>query len=167
MKVLQVHNFYQQAGGEDQVVAAEHALLSAHGHTVLQYTAHNNSVAELSGSALAVKTIWNRDTDRNIRRLIASEQIELLHVHNTLPLVSPSVYSAAAAMNVPVVQTLHNYRSVSGCYVLPPRPNLRIMFAKNSKATGRYTPLLSWQRGRERCCERNAGDPYFTGHLSA
>jgi glycosyltransferase involved in cell wall biosynthesis len=110
MKVLQVHNFYQQAGGEDQVVAAEHSLLTAHGHTVLQYTVHNDSVAQISAPALAVKTVWNRDTDRNIRRLIASEQIELLHVHNTLPLVSPAVYSAAAAQNVPVVQTLHNYR---------------------------------------------------------
>ena len=38
------------------------------------------------------------------------ENVDLLHVHNTLPLISPAVYSAAAAQNVPVVQTLHNYR---------------------------------------------------------
>lgn len=110
MKVLQVHNFYQQAGGEDQVVAAEHALLSSHGHTVLQYTVHNDAVTQIPPASVAVKTIWNSETYRNIQRLVQNERVDLLHVHNTLPLVSPSVYSAAAAQNVPVIQTLHNYR---------------------------------------------------------
>jgi glycosyltransferase involved in cell wall biosynthesis len=33
-----------------------------------------------------------------------------MHVHNTFPLISPAAYYAASAENVPVVQTLHNYR---------------------------------------------------------
>ena len=32
MKIVQVHNYYQQAGGEDGVVAAEKELLRSHGH---------------------------------------------------------------------------------------------------------------------------------------
>jgi len=35
-----------------------------------------------------------------------------MHVHNTFPAASPSVYAAAAAQRVPVIQTLHNYRFV-------------------------------------------------------
>jgi hypothetical protein len=32
MRVLIVHNYYQQAGGEDSVVANERAMLESHGH---------------------------------------------------------------------------------------------------------------------------------------
>jgi len=110
MKVLQVHNFYQQAGGEDRVVAAERTLLESHGHSVFQYTVHNDSVNQLSPLSLAVKTVWNQGSYSAVRQLISAQNIDLVHVHNTLPLVSPSVYWAAAAQHVPVVQTLHNYR---------------------------------------------------------
>jgi len=110
MRVLQVHNFYQQAGGEDRVVAAEQALLGSNGHEVFQYTVSNEAVNQLPVVELGMKTIWNGATYRNVRRLIAQQAIDILHVHNTLPLVSPSVYYAAKAERVPVVQTLHNYR---------------------------------------------------------
>jgi glycosyltransferase involved in cell wall biosynthesis len=110
MRVLQVHNFYQQSGGEDRVVAAEHALLADHGHSVVQYTPHNDAVNKMSALEVGVKTVWNHETYRNIRHLIAEQGVELVHVHNTLPLVSPAVYYAAAAQRTPVVQTLHNYR---------------------------------------------------------
>ncbi|MDY2912603.1 MAG: glycosyltransferase family 4 protein, partial [Agathobacter sp.] len=45
-----------------------------------------------------------------IKRLIKSENIEIVHVHNTLNLISPAVYYAARAMKVPVIQTVHNFR---------------------------------------------------------
>jgi glycosyltransferase involved in cell wall biosynthesis len=110
MRVLQVHNFYQQAGGEDRVVAAEQELLSSNGHEVFQYTVSNESVNKLPVIELGIKTIWNGATYRCVRRLIAEQAIDILHLHNTLPLISPSVYYAAKAARVPVVQTLHNYR---------------------------------------------------------
>jgi glycosyltransferase involved in cell wall biosynthesis len=110
MKILQVHNFYQQAGGEDQVVAAERALLLSHGHTVLQYTVHNDDIQQMSSLALGAATIWNQETYRRVQRLISEQSVELMHLHNTLPLISPSVIWAAAAEKAAVIQTLHNYR---------------------------------------------------------
>jgi glycosyltransferase involved in cell wall biosynthesis len=110
MRILQIHNFYQQAGGEDRVVAAERALLASHGHKVFQYSVHNDAVEKVSVVELGVKTIWNGAMYRNVRRLIAEQSVDIVHVHNTLPLISPSVYYAAGAEKVPVVQTLHNYR---------------------------------------------------------
>jgi glycosyltransferase involved in cell wall biosynthesis len=110
MKILQVHNFYRQAGGEDRVAAAEQALLSGNGHEVFQYTVSNDAVSKMHSIALGVKTVWNGTTYREVRRFIAEKSIDIMHVHNTLPLISPAVYYAAAAQNVPVVQTLHNYR---------------------------------------------------------
>jgi glycosyltransferase involved in cell wall biosynthesis len=110
VKILQVHNFYQQTGGEDLVVGDEARLLEAHGHGVVQYTAHNDNVTAYSPVELAQRTIWNRQAYRELRETIVRHRPQLVHVHNTLPLLSPSVYYAAHAEGLPVVQTLHNYR---------------------------------------------------------
>lgn len=110
MKVLLVHNSYQQPGGEDQVFASEHELLASRGHDVVRYSAHNNTVGALSRLRLGVRTSWSRTAYREMAALLKREQPQIVHVHNTLPLLSPAVYYAARAAGLPVVQTLHNYR---------------------------------------------------------
>lgn len=110
MRLLLLHNHYQQPGGEDQVFAAEGELLEAHGHRVLRYTAHNDQVAKMSNPALVKATVWNQAVYRELRALIRKERPQVAHFHNTLPLISPAAYYAARAEGVPVVQTLHNYR---------------------------------------------------------
>jgi glycosyltransferase involved in cell wall biosynthesis len=110
MRILLVHNHYQQAGGEDQVFAAEGALLEAHGHRVVRFTSHNDAVTEMSRLALAKATVWNGATYRDIRALIRKEHPQVAHFHNTFPLISPAAYHAAREEGVPTVQTLHNYR---------------------------------------------------------
>ena len=110
MNVLTVHNFYREPGGEDRVVENESALLTRHGHRVVQYTPDNDTIDQINPITLAGMTVWNRQSYKDIRALIARESIDVMHVHNTLPLASPSVYYAAAEEGVPVVQTLHNYR---------------------------------------------------------
>ena len=110
VKILLVHNYYQQTGGEDLVVADEARLLESRGHEVVRYTAHNDQVSSLSKLTLAQRTIWNQKSFRELRSVIAQHRPHIVHVHNTLPLLSPSVYYAAGAERLPVVQTLHNYR---------------------------------------------------------
>ncbi len=112
MKVLMAHNYYRQPGGEDQVFAAESALLEAHGHRVIRYTVHNDEIEGMSPAALARKTVWNGSVYRELRALIRRERPQVVHFHNTFPLISPAAYHAARAEGVPVVQTLHNYRLV-------------------------------------------------------
>lgn len=110
MKILLVHNAYQQRGGEDAVVEAETALLRKHGHEVETYFRSNDEVANLSGLALAGQTLWSRKTPTDLKPLLLHFKPDILHVHNTFPLISPSLYWSAASANVPVVQTLHNFR---------------------------------------------------------
>ena len=110
MKLLLCHNHYQQAGGEDEVFAAESALLESFGHQVVRYAVHNDRIADTGRARLAVDTLWNRDSHRQIRRLIRRERPDVVHFYNTFPLLSPSVYYAARAESCPVVQSLHNYR---------------------------------------------------------
>ncbi len=112
MRIIVAHNFYQQAGGEDQVFADETALLESHGHTVTRHTVHNDEVTNLGRLTLAGRTIWNRQSHRELYELVRREKAEIVHFHNTFPLLSPSVYSAARAAGAAVVQTLHNYRLI-------------------------------------------------------
>jgi len=112
VKVLLVHNSYQQPGGEDQVFESELDLLASHGHEAVRYTAHNDAVLQLGKLTLAARTTWSRTTYRELLALLRRERPQIVHVHNTLPLISPAAYYAAGAAGVPVVQTLHNYRLI-------------------------------------------------------
>lgn len=108
--VLLVHNYYQTPGGEDTVVANEKKLLEDHGHKVYLYTRRNSELDDMSALKIARKTIFNYQTYKEIRNLIREKHIDIVHVHNTLSLVSPSVYYAARSRRVPVVKTVHNFR---------------------------------------------------------
>ena len=112
-KVLIVHNYYQIPGGEDTVVENEKNLLEKHGHEVVLYTRHNSELkgmSKLQKLLLPFSTIFNLRTYREVRTIIKEQNIDVLHVHNTLNLVSPSVYYAGFSKKIPVVQTVHNFR---------------------------------------------------------
>jgi glycosyltransferase involved in cell wall biosynthesis len=110
MKILAVHNRYQQPGGEDQVFVDETALLEARNHRVFRYEVHNDQVKQVNRLTLAKDTVWNASAYRELGSLIRRERPDVVHFHNTLPLISPAGYYAARAEGVPVIQTLHNYR---------------------------------------------------------
>jgi glycosyltransferase involved in cell wall biosynthesis len=110
VKILQCHNFYQHPGGEDQVFHDEAHLLREHGHEVIQFTRDNDAIREMSSWQLALRTVWNRQTSADLRRLIRKERPSIVHFTNTFPLISPAAYYAARKEGVKVVQSLHNYR---------------------------------------------------------
>jgi glycosyltransferase involved in cell wall biosynthesis len=115
MRVLVVHNPYQQRGGEDAVATAEAEQLELHGQTAFRYTRHND---ELKGQGplrifnAGLEAVWARRSYRDLEELIRTGKPEVVHFHNTMPLISPSAYYACASRGIPVVQTLHNYRLV-------------------------------------------------------
>lgn len=110
MRVLIAHNAYQQRGGEDSVVESEISLLRERGHVVLEYRRSNDDLKDMSRMDAALQTLWSGQTRSELSALFAAERPDVVHVHNTFPLISPSLYWAAAKARVPVVQTLHNYR---------------------------------------------------------
>jgi glycosyltransferase involved in cell wall biosynthesis len=110
MRIVAAHNFYQRPGGEDEVFAAERELLEERGHEVDTITAHNDRIRDMGRATLAATTLWSRAGYREVRTMLRQRRPDVLHVHNTFPLLSPSIYHAARAEGVPVVQTLHNYR---------------------------------------------------------
>ncbi len=113
MRILQVHNTYQKAGGEDAVVANEGALLTGKGHEVRLWSVSND---EIVGAWAKLKTAWQTPYSHTARRRVAAAIADfapdVVHVHNFFPLITPSVYDACRDAGVPVVQTLHNYRTI-------------------------------------------------------
>ena len=111
-RVLMVHNFYQQPGGEDTVFRNEKKLLEDNGHDVVTYTRDNSELkcSILKKILLPFITIFNPKTYFDIKKIIKEKNIDIVHVHNTLCLISPAVFYAAIKMKIPVIQTLHNFR---------------------------------------------------------
>lgn len=113
LRILQVHNGYQIPGGEDVVVANEKRLLEMNGHVVFSYSRNNTELNEmglLQKLLLPFTAVYSFRTYREVKRIIEREKIDVVHVHNTLMMVSPSVFYAAFHSHVPVIQTLHNFR---------------------------------------------------------
>jgi glycosyltransferase involved in cell wall biosynthesis len=118
MRILVVHNAYQKPGGEDVVFQSEVALLESEGHEVVRHATSNDDVRKHGSVSLAANTVWNGAARREVQALIQRTRPDLMHVHNTFPLLSPSIYGAAQAEGVPVIQTLHNFRLLCPSAVL-------------------------------------------------
>ena len=111
-KILMVHNYYQIGGGEHTVFENEVDMLRKKGHEVVTYTRNNDELKKnrMKLLLLPFTTMWSCKSYREVREIIKKENIDVVHCHNTFPLISPSVYYAARNCNVPVVQTIHNFR---------------------------------------------------------
>ena len=140
-RVLIVHNAYQNAGGEDSVVADESALLACRGHEVFELRRDNREIVDASRIRLAAQTLWSPRTHRETLDLLRRHRPAVVHVHNTLPLVSPSLYWACAQAGVPVVQTLHNFRLACP----------QAMFLREGRVCERCVGRTPWPAVRHAC----------------
>src|SRR5712692_6348337 len=113
MKILLIHNTYQQSGGEDVVFEQERRLLQQHGHEIVTYQRSNHEIEQLSmfeRIALVTRIIAADDSKQQVWKILEMFQPDLVHAHNTFMMISPSVYEACGEAHVPVLQTLQNYR---------------------------------------------------------
>jgi glycosyltransferase involved in cell wall biosynthesis len=117
MKILMVHDYYSIRGGEDSCFEREMALLERKNVEVIGYSRRNTddtagSLSWNSKLALGIRTIWSHSDYQALRQLICTQKPDLMHVQNSFPLISPSAYYAAHHEDIPVIQTLHNYRLI-------------------------------------------------------
>jgi glycosyltransferase involved in cell wall biosynthesis len=110
MRILSIHNKYQIRGGEEESRESEERLLREMGHEVEAYEENNDRVASLGAVNMALRTVWSTEAYNIVKQKLVETAYDVVHVQNFFPLISPSVYYAAKAQGVPVVQTLRNYR---------------------------------------------------------
>jgi glycosyltransferase involved in cell wall biosynthesis len=117
LRVLVVHNRYRSAqpSGEDAVVDAELALLRSGGHDATLFERRSDDIAAMSlprKAMVPLRVPWNSAARASLLAQLRASRPDVVHVHNTFPLLSPAVLDACASAGVPVVATLHNYTQV-------------------------------------------------------
>ena len=111
LRILIVHNRYQQAGGEDSVCAAEIALLREGGHDVHTLFFDNSAIqGTVAAARAALFTPYNPQSRRRVENALDAVRPDVVHVHNWFPVASPSIFHACSARGVATVWTLHNFR---------------------------------------------------------
>jgi glycosyltransferase involved in cell wall biosynthesis len=121
------HNQYVWRGGEDAVVALEAELLRKAGCEVQLFTLDNRDAQldTLAGRLRAgLRARGNPESARRVAAFLDAHPIDLAHVHNFFPLLTPAVHERLHARGIPVVQTLHNYRlfCANGAFLREGRP---------------------------------------------
>jgi len=127
MRVAIFHNRYIYRGGEDGVVDMEAELLRNAGHEVELFIVDNRD--EIAGSALGalragLRARWNPAVYDRVTAFLTRWPADVGHVHNFFPLLSPAAHAAIGDLQIPVVQTLHNYRLLcaNGMFLRRERP---------------------------------------------
>lgn len=117
LRVLVVHNRYrsEQPSGENNVVDQEVSLLAGAGHEVELFERRSDDIAAMSPmgkAAVPLRVPWNPAVRNELAARLRADRPDVVHIHNTFPLLSPSVVAACGDAGVPAVATLHNYTMV-------------------------------------------------------
>ena len=119
IKLLIIHNKYKSSniGGEDVVYTQElHDLREALGdENVFTVCVSNDDINKFN----LIFGIWfSVKYYKKIKQIVRKNKIDLVHVHNFYPMLTPSIFKAAKDAGAKVVHTLHNYRlwCISGIF---------------------------------------------------
>ena len=119
MKILIIHNKYQSnnIGGEDIVFQNELSSLQKElgKEKVCSYEVSNDNINKFK---LMFEIWFSFKHYKNVKRIVKENSIDLVHIHNFYPLLTPSIFKAAKKSGAKVVHTLHNYRlwCISGIF---------------------------------------------------
>ena len=114
MKVMVVHNRPRSDGpsGENRVVDQESEALAQAGNQVIRFGRDSDEIASWSlarKALLPVQLVWNEGTRKGMAAVLRKHKPDVVHMHNTFPLLSDTVLYACRDAHVPVVATIHNY----------------------------------------------------------
>lgn len=119
MKLLIIHNKYpsRNIGGEDIVYQNEIKSLQKKlgKENLFSYEVSSDGISKIK----LIFTIWfNKYYYKKVKKIVEENNIDLVHIHNFYPLVTPSVFKASKDAGAKVVHTLHNYRlwCISGIF---------------------------------------------------
>lgn len=135
MKVLLVNKYFYLKGGPERHISKISKILEAKGHQAIPFSMQDernepssyakyfvskvdfNSPTSLGDKLRMVpRVIYFLEAKRKIEALIREVKPEIAHLHNIAHQISPSVLHSLKKFNLPVVQTLHDYKLVCPSY---------------------------------------------------
>ena len=96
MRVVVVHNRYRSAApsGENRVADQESEALVADGHVVERFERVSDDIetwTPLRRGLVPLQVVWSDEARRSLTATLRRFRPEVVHIHNTFPLLSPSV----------------------------------------------------------------------------
>lgn len=132
MKILEINKFYYIKGGSERHFFGVMELLRQKGHRIIPFSMNHerNIQSEYSGyfvdyidlDKFSVKSIikyfWNHQAVKNLNKLIEKEKPDVAHLHNISHQLSPAIINVLKRKNIPIIQTLHDYKLICPNYML-------------------------------------------------
>lgn len=134
MRILQINNYAYLKGGSEKVFLDTISLLRDHGHdvkafSVIDGTEPHTKVDEsvsiipwnrrqgLSGKVRGVSEfIYNKQIATHLEKIILEFKPDIAHLHIYYGRLSNSIISVLNRCNVPIVQSVHEYRLICPAY---------------------------------------------------
>lgn len=137
MKILIANKFFFRNGGSEVVLFQEREFLKSHGVAVVDFSMQDSrnlgtpyssyfvsrqSYGDHGQGALArlrsaFNLIHSPEAVQKMGALIDKERPDIVHCHNIYHQLTPSIITAAKRRGVPVVLTLHDYKTVCPVYL--------------------------------------------------
>lgn len=132
MKILQINKFFYLRGGSETHFFELTKLLEAKGHEVIpfcmqdprnlksKYDKYFIEAVDLSKFSFKnfIKYFYNYEALKKLEQLIQTEQPDVAHLHNIAHQFSPAIIRLLKKHNIPVIQTLHDYKLICPNYQL-------------------------------------------------
>lgn len=111
MKILLVHNYYSDRGGEDIAFDYQKRLLKNYGCSVIEYSKKSSDVDNLFKKAyISINSFYSKKIYKEVKKIILGQKPDIAHIHNIFPVISPSIYDVLYDNDIPIIQTIHSYR---------------------------------------------------------
>lgn len=146
MKILQINKYLYPKGGAETYALALIELLSKNGQEIACFSQKNSKnvacdqagyfIDNLDLSKYSLHTIlrlprlfWSLKARRLVKKLIAENRPDIVHIHNIYHQISPSILPLFKEAGIPVVMTVHDFKLIVPNYTLradgsrPPHKN--------------------------------------------
>jgi len=151
VKILILHNFYQDAGGEDTVFRQDVQELGKR-HEVEVFTRKNSK--GWKGLLQYLFYPFNLLAGREIAKRTRRFRPDVVHVHNLHYAIGPWAVRRLHKLGVPVVMTLHNYRLICPSATL---------FLRGKLFESSLNEDFPWTAIRKRALEKSFAKTFLTG----
>jgi glycosyltransferase involved in cell wall biosynthesis len=137
MTILMVNKFYYLRGGAERYLFDLTRLLERAGHRVIPWaTQHPENEpgpyaadfipgpdfgarpGPMAALATAGRVIYSPSARRALERVLARHRPDLVHLHNIAHHFSPSILDEIRRAQVPVVQTVHDFKLICPTYLM-------------------------------------------------
>ena len=114
MKILQIYNFKKIPGGEDVVLNLEKKMLIKNGHEVKQLNRYNldeiKNIKDITHTLINLS--YSKKSVKILEKEIQNYIPDIVHIHDLFPLWTYSVIDFYKKKNIPIIMSLHNFRSI-------------------------------------------------------